>query len=809
MRLAVIALLALLCSASSLTGATGEPAGGEAQHRVLIDAGAEERDLLAAEGFDVAGYQLAAGRVEVVTRDAGLVRLERLGLSFEVVETRPEPAPLGAGDGVDGPLPDTDYHDPAEVRAILEQTAQDHPAITRLVSLGVSHEGRDIWGLMISDAAATDEDELTVLFNAAHHAREVMTPEVVLDTIEQLTDLYGTDPDITAWVDAYQIWCVPIVNPDGVARVFEVDDYWRKNVRDNDEDGVIGSSDGVDLNRNYEWGWGYQCRGSSDWFQSATYRGPFEGSEPEAQAMIELGRRIRPVFDVEYHSYGEDVFYALSCDPMFSPRLSTIPGDDRTIGRVIAEEYASRIVQADGEPGYDSAPYGSRVDGTGRDQQYHENGAIAFVTEVNSYGEGGFHPDYQTWRDPTVEGHRPGWRYLLERMGGPAVGGHVVDAASGEPLEADVSLDEMSLPDGKRLTSRADTGRFHLIVVPGEYTLRVEREGYEPWASTLTVGETFEPVTAELTPTGAVTIVYEPFEEQDGAAAWTPGMPGDEATDGLWIWGEPFGTHEGDVQTTLSFGAPRVDATPGEGRMAYVTGNAATTAFTEDDLDGGDASLVSPAWDLSAYYAVEIGWHRWLRKDDADSVDRMSLEVTVDGGTHWLTLDELLETSATADAAPAWTRGRALLDEVVAPGVETRLRFRALDAAPDHVVEAAVDDVRITGYSRGSDGDVSGVTASGGEQTVLSWNAVPGAAGTVYDVSRGDLSALAGSVDLGPLVCIEENSADTSTEGDADAEIPAPGEGFFYVIRFQLGHSTGSWGWGSGGGERSGSGGCG
>ena len=50
---------------------------------------------------------------------------------------------------------------------------------------------------------------------------------------------------------------------------------------------------GVDLNRNYEWGWGNQCQGSSGTTTGETYRGPYEGSEPEAQAMIGLGRRIR------------------------------------------------------------------------------------------------------------------------------------------------------------------------------------------------------------------------------------------------------------------------------------------------------------------------------------------------------------------------------------------------------------------------------------------------------------------------------------------------------------------------------------
>ncbi|MDQ7086980.1 MAG: M14 family zinc carboxypeptidase [Acidobacteriota bacterium] len=392
-----------------------------------------------------------------------------------------------------------------------------------------------------------------------------------MDTIDQLTDNYGTDPRITSMVDTYQIWCVPMVNPDGVARVHEVDDNWRKNLRDNDGNGAIDSQDGVDLNRNYQWGWGGQCRGSSSLFASATYRGPRELSEPESQALIEWGRTWRPVFDVEYHAYGEDVFYALSCDPSLSPTLSTIPGGDPSISRVIAEDYAARLVQADGGQGFSAAPYGSRVDGTGRDNQYRENGSIAFVTEVNNAAEGGFRPDYGTYRDATVQGQRPGWKWLIERMGGPAVGGHVTDALTGRPLEAEISLDEMNLPDGRQPTSRADTGRFHLIVVPGDYTLRVRAPGYAEAVIPVTVADApYVPLGVALEPAGANVLAREDFEDPATALAWTSGFPGDTATDGRWQWGEPQGTHDGDaVFGDLEFGAPRFDGTPGRGVNAW------------------------------------------------------------------------------------------------------------------------------------------------------------------------------------------------------------------------------------------------
>ena len=811
--LLLVATMAAVLPAFSADGGSpsevaSEP-GPREVFRLKVPADAEQRDWLSAEGFDIAGHNLTDGWVEVIVGRAGLARLRTEGFAVEILERRDHPVPLGGA--TDAGLLDTAYTDPGELETFLNQVVLDHPGITRLEALGTTHEGRTIWGLMISDNAAVDEDEPAILFNGAHHAREVMTVEVVMDVIDQLTDNYGVVQAITDRVDAYQIWCVPIVNPDGVNRVFVTYDYWRKNVRDNDSNGTIDSADGVDLNRNYEWGWGNQCQGSSSTPSGETYRGPYEGSEPETQALVALGRRIRPVFDVEYHSYGEDVFYSLSCDPQFSPKLTTIAGADKSISRVIAEGFAGEIVQADGGLGYYAAPYGSRVDGTGRDHQYHENGAIGFVTEINSSSEGGFHPSYSTWRDATVEGQRPGWLWLIDRISGPAVGGHVLDAVTGLPVAADVSLDEMQLPDGKRLTSRGDTGRFHIIVVEGNYTLRVSAPGYQDAAVPLVVGPSFSPVQVDLVPTGASRIVLEDFEDPADAALWTFGDASDTATDGLWVWDEPQGTHSGYVQTTLSFGNARLDRTPGEARLALVTGNEVAAGFTTDDVDGGVTTVTSPSFDLSGLYAVEVSWQRWFRKDAADLVDDLVVEVSDDGGAGWTVIEDLDVTTATADASPAWVATSVRLDDLVAPGPDIRFRFRASDTGTDNTVEAAIDDLELRGFSLLAQGDVSGVIVSDAADTVVDWNSALGAPDAVYDVVRGDLSSLSegpGGIDLGTVTCVEGDSVDTTTAGDADTDTPTPGAGFFYLVRFELGFSVGGYGQGSSSGQRTGTGGC-
>ena len=50
--------------------------------------------------------------------------------------------------------------------------------------------------------------------------------------------------------------------------------------------------DGVDLNRNFAYRWGWDNEGSSPDPSSQTYRGPAPNSEPETRALDRLFRRI-------------------------------------------------------------------------------------------------------------------------------------------------------------------------------------------------------------------------------------------------------------------------------------------------------------------------------------------------------------------------------------------------------------------------------------------------------------------------------------------------------------------------------------
>ena len=89
--------------------------------------------------------------------------------------------------------------------------------------------------------------------------------------------------------------------------------------------------------------------------------------------------------------------------------------------------------------------------------------------------------------------------------------------------------------------------------------------------------------------------------------------------------------------------------------------------------------------------------------------------------------------------------------------------------------------------------------------TLVTWDAEP--APRTYDVIRGDvddLEAAGGQVDLGTVVCLEDDSPDNDTARFEDSLQPSAGQVFFFLYRGSQGtfDGPGSWGRSSDGSER-------
>jgi len=251
--------------------------------------------------------------------------------------------------------------------------------ITDKISIGTTYEGRDIWAVKVSDNPDVDEDEPEILYTSAIHAREAITPLVLLDFITHLLENYGTDPEATYLVDNREMWFVVCVNPDGYA----YNDWtnpggggmWRKNRMD------YGTGEiGVDNNRNFGYMWGYDDEGSSPDPGDATYRGPSAFSELETQAMRDFTIAHEFVIAVYYHSYSNLLLYPWSYERgLYSP--------DDNIFRAIGEKIKSINGYAPG-PGWILYPTNGDSDDWGYGEQTLKNKNFAMTVEVGGYDDG-------------------------------------------------------------------------------------------------------------------------------------------------------------------------------------------------------------------------------------------------------------------------------------------------------------------------------------------------------------------------------------------------------------------------------------
>lgn len=204
------------------------------------------------------------------------------------------------------------YDEPGGYRDQLLAAAATYPGVTKLVKLGTTYQGRDILALKVTQGARgiKDGSRPAVIFSATQHAREWIAPEITRRLMNTYLQRWAADDEPTKkLLQSTELWFVPVMNPDGYEYTFTDERLWRKNLRDNNLDGITQVGDGVDPNRNFPAHWGYDDEGSSPIPSSETYRGPSPASEPETQAAIRLFDLAKAEFLVNYHSNGEWLLY--------------------------------------------------------------------------------------------------------------------------------------------------------------------------------------------------------------------------------------------------------------------------------------------------------------------------------------------------------------------------------------------------------------------------------------------------------------------------------------------------------------------
>jgi len=363
---------------------------------------------------------------------------------------------------------DQRYHTFEEIAYKLDSIANYYPAITHLDTIGYSTcDSMPIFAMKISDNVNIEEDEPAILYVACHHAEEILGVEICMYMINDLTGKYNIDSAITYWIDNREIWIVPLLNPEGHKIVMdEIDTTWRKNKRDNNNNGIFDLDyDGVDLNRNYDFYW---SQGGSPEPTSEYYRGSSPFSENETRAIRDLVFSQHFVFCNTYHSartgLGEVIYFPWRWSGGYSPDFPFI--------LQVADSMSKRIIKDNGSGHYLIMP-GYGLDGKTRNWLYGVHGTFTYCVEVSTTT---IQPGWMV--DDICQRNLVGAYYLLKRVSQSGITGCIYDSLSGEPLSAEVIIDEYYDPALPPRQSEPILGRFLRIVSDGIYDVEIHKYGY-------------------------------------------------------------------------------------------------------------------------------------------------------------------------------------------------------------------------------------------------------------------------------------------------------------------------------------------
>lgn len=140
------------------------------------------------------------------------------------------------------------FYDHAELTAALKALHKANPQFVKLISLGKSYEGRDIWGIIINNPKTGPEEHKSGFYIDGNiHGNEIQGTEVALYAIWYLLKNYGKTELATRLLDERVFYIIPTMNPDSRDYFIDKRENYRSGVIpvDEDQDGVA-DEDGPD-----------------------------------------------------------------------------------------------------------------------------------------------------------------------------------------------------------------------------------------------------------------------------------------------------------------------------------------------------------------------------------------------------------------------------------------------------------------------------------------------------------------------------------------------------------------------------------
>lgn len=418
--------------------------------RVELDRGGEVMAFLEKVDFNIDAVFDGWARVYVDQEE--FEKLQRQGFAAtRLPDDAPRMAELARlhanddpGHILEGSVP-AQYHTYATLTADLQQIAADHASIVRLVSIGQTVQGRELWFVKLTDNPDVEENEPGFTYISSMHGNEVVGKELLYNLIDYMTDNYGTDPRVTNLVDTTEIWIMPSMNPDGT----ELGQRWNAN--------------GVDLNRDFP-----------DQFTDPINSGT--GRAPETAAIMAWRKQHSSTLSLNMHGGALVANYPFDSNPAGSSTFSPAPDPDHDTFVWLARTYADNnppMSISNAHPAWDNGITNGAdwyaINGGLQDWQYVWYGDHEVLVEVSN----------TKW--PSAS-ELPGfWDDNLESMLAymervhEGVRGIVTDEDTGLPLAATIQIDT-----SLHLTyADPEVGDYHRVVVAGTYQLTVTAPSFE------------------------------------------------------------------------------------------------------------------------------------------------------------------------------------------------------------------------------------------------------------------------------------------------------------------------------------------
>ncbi|RQV99350.1 hypothetical protein EH220_01865 [bacterium] len=336
-----------------------------------------------------------------------------------------------------------EYHYNDDIEAMFIGWQASYPTMFSYESIGLSVENRNLWMAKLSDNVTSDEPEIEVKYISTMHGDEVVGLENCLRFIDTLLTGYGTDPELTELMDDFEIFIMPLMNPDGR----EVPQRY--------------NADGADLNRTFP-----------DRIVDSVNT-PV-GHPQEVGLVMNWSATRNCVLSANFH--GGEVIANYPWDNNYSGLSIHSPTPEHDLFYHLAYTYASynsSMLSNHSSPSFINGTTNGAdwyvISGGMQDWNYVWMGCKEITMELSYTKSGPLSAlDSLWWENETSMR-----KYLLEAREG--VRGFVTDASTGDPVRADIMLDAISYVT----YSSALHGDYHRIFRPGTYTLTFSAPGYE------------------------------------------------------------------------------------------------------------------------------------------------------------------------------------------------------------------------------------------------------------------------------------------------------------------------------------------